>query len=193
MVNIMLKHYPKEMARYDIRSKPGSKEKILDRVAKAAYDNDRTYEGCARCVLAALHHHLHLTDDEREFKGALKASTGLAAGIARKGETCGALIGAIMAVGLVEGTEHLDDFDGYVKTMEAATKVFDEFKKHFGTVKCFEIQEKLLGRHYDFWKDEDAEAWYKDGGLDVCPGVCAIAARIAAEVIFTLQKEEDKM
>ncbi|RLF76707.1 hypothetical protein DRN38_03950 [Thermococci archaeon] len=181
------------MARYDIRSKPGSKEKILDRVAKAAYDNDRAYEGCARCVLAALHHHLHLTDDEREFKGALKASTGLAAGIARKGETCGALIGAIMAVGLVEGTEHLNDFDGYVKTMEAATKVFDEFKKHFGTVKCFEIQEKLLGRHYDFWKDEDAEAWYKDGGLDVCPGVCAIAARIAAEVIFTLQKEEDKM
>ena len=47
-----------------------------------------------------------------------------------------------MAVGLLIGTEHLDDFDGYIKTMEAVGKIFDKFKSHFGTVKCFEIQGK---------------------------------------------------
>ena len=88
-----------------------------------------------------------------------------------------------MAVGLLIGTEHLDDFDGYIKTIEAVGKIFDKFKSHFGTVKCFEIQEKILSRHYDFWKTEDVQAWYKEGGLDACPGVCAIAARIGAEVI----------
>jgi len=48
-------YYPKETAAYNSRSeKAGSKAKILDRVAKAAYNNNRAYEGCARCVLHAL-------------------------------------------------------------------------------------------------------------------------------------------
>jgi len=44
-----------------------------------------------------------------------------------------------------------------------------------------------MGRHYDFKKDEDGIAWYKDGGLDKCPIVCADAARLAAEIILDLQ------
>jgi len=177
--------YPEETARYDTRSeKAGSKGKILDRVAKAAYDNNRAYEGCARCVLHALQTHLNILDDNKSFKDVLKSSTALSAGIARKGETCGALLGALMAIGLETGTEHLDDFDGYVDTMRAASEIFNCFMKHYGTVKCFEIQEKLFGMKIDFFKDEDAEWWYKHDGLDKCPGVCAIAARIAAESIF---------
>lgn len=184
-MSMVLRHYPKEVAKYDTRTeKPASRDKILDTIAKAAFDNDRAYEGCSRCVLSAIQWHLRLTNDEA-FRGALKASTALAAGIARRGETCGALIGAVMAVGLAVGAERLDDFDSYAKSMEAAAKIFDKFKSHFGTVKCFEIQEKFLGRHYDFCKDKDVEAWYKEGGLDVCPGVCATAARISAEVILS--------
>jgi hypothetical protein len=105
-----LNNYPKETARYDTRSEGmASTGKILDRIAKAAYDNDRAYEGCTRCVLAALQDHLHLLDDDKACGAVLKASTALAAGVARRGETCGALTGAIMAVGLVTGGERLDD------------------------------------------------------------------------------------
>lgn len=180
-----IKYYPKETADYRSREEaPASVKKVLDRVAKAAYDNDRAYEGCARCVLEALQRELHLEEDENAYRAALKSSTGLAAGVARRGETCGALLGAIMAIGLFYGTEYLYDWNGYVKTMELAGKVFDKFKERFGTTKCFEIQEKLLGRHYNFWNPKDSEAWYKDGGLDACPGVCATAARIAAEIIL---------
>ena len=186
-----LNNYPKETARYDTRSEGmASTGKILDRIAKAAYDNDRAYEGCTRCVLAALQEHLHLLDDDKAYRAALKASTALAAGVARRGETCGALIGAIMAVGLVTGTERLDDAEGYARAMKVAAEVFDRFKKNYGTVKCFEIQEKLFGRHYDFFNVEDAEAWYKNGGLDKCPGVCSKAARIGAEVILELRKQK---
>lgn len=187
----MLRYYPKETARYDTSAEPpASARKILDVVSKSAYDNNRAYEGCARCVLEALQRHLHLVDDDKAFKAALKASTGLSAGVARKGETCGALIGALMGVGLVTGTERLDDFDRYVKTMEVASAVFDKFENHYGTVRCFEIQEKLLGRRIDFFKEEDREAWYKIGGLDTCPGVCATATRIAAEIILELRKHK---
>jgi C_GCAxxG_C_C family probable redox protein len=183
--------YPKETAHYDRRSEgTASTGKILDRIAKAAYDNDRTYEGCTRCVLAALQDHLYLLHDDKAYRAVLKASTALAAGVARRGETCGALTGAVMAVGLVAGTERLDDSEGYVRAMKVAVEVFDRFRSNYGTVKCFEIQEKLFGRHYDFFNPEDAEAWYKDGGLDKCPSVCAVAARIGAEVIFEFRKQK---
>jgi C_GCAxxG_C_C family probable redox protein len=186
-----LNNYPKEKARYNTRNEGmASTEKILDRIAKAAYDNDRAYEGCTRCVLAALQEHLHLLHDEKAYKAVLKASTPLAAGVARRGETCGALTGAIMAVGLITGAERLDDAEGYAKAMEVAVELFDKFKSNYGTVKCFEIQEKLFGRKYDFFNDEDAEAWYKDDGLDKCPGVCAVAARMGAEAILKLRKRK---
>ena len=184
-------NYPKETARYDTRSEGmASTGKTLDRIAKAAYNNNRAYEGCTRCVLAALQQHLHLLDDDKAYRAVLKASTPLAAGVARRGETCGALIGAMMAVGLTTGAERLDDAEGYVGAMKAAVKVFDRFKSNYGTVKCFEIQEKLFGRHYDFFNPEDAEAWYKDDGLDKCPGVCAVAARIGAEAILELRERK---
>jgi len=88
-----------EKANYTNRQiEPGSREKLLDRVAWAAYYNDRVYEGCTRSVFQALQSHLHLEDG-----AAIKASTALAGGVARMGETCGALTGGIMAIGLVLG------------------------------------------------------------------------------------------
>ena len=182
---IPLKYYPKETADYLSRDeRPGSFNKILDRVSKAAYDNNRAYEGCARCVLHALQTHLHIVSDMTVFKSVLKSSTALSAGVARKGETCGALIGALMAVGLAFGTEFLGDFEGYEKTMGFASGVFNKFKEMYGSVKCSEIQERLFGRRIDFFNPEDSKWWYEHGGLDKCPGVCAVAARLAAEVIL---------
>ena len=178
-------HYPKETAAYNTRSeKAGSPAKVLDRIAKAAYNNNRAYEGCARCVLHALQTHLNILADDNAIKAAMRSSTALSAGVARKGETCGALLGAMLALGLEMGTERLDDFDGYVDTMSAASKVFDRFKEKYGTVKCSEIQTKLLGRSINFFNAEEAEWWYENNGLDVCPGVCAVAARYAAEEIM---------
>lgn len=166
---------------------PGAREKLLDIIAKSAYNNDRAYEGCTRCVLAALIDHLHLSSCEGA-KESLKASTGLAGGVCRMGESCGALTGGIMAIGLAIGSEKLEDFDAYKRVMENSCKLYNRFKEKYYTTRCFEIQEKVLGRRYDFKSKEDSEAWYKDGGLDKCPMVCATAARLAAEIILDLQK-----
>jgi len=168
-------YYPKETAAYNTRAeKAGSTAKILDRVAKAAYNNNRAYEGCARCVLHALIIHLNILTNDTAIKAVMKTSTALSAGVARKGETCGALLGALQAL----------DFDGYVDTMSSASRVFDKFKNKFGTVKCSEIQEKLFGRSINFFNSDEAEWWYEHNGLDKCPGVCAVAAGYAAEEIL---------
>ncbi len=170
-----------ELAEYYSRQvEPGSREKVLDRVAWAAYHNERAYEGCSRSVLQALQSHLHLGD-----AGALKASTGLAAGVARMGESCGALTGAVMAIGLALGSEEPKDVQAYRDTMEAAAEMHNRFKEETGSSLCFEIQKRLFGRSFDFKRDEEAEEWYKTAGLDECPVVCAISARIAADIILT--------
>jgi C_GCAxxG_C_C family probable redox protein len=172
-----------ERADYGTRDvEPGSREKLLDRVAWAAYYNDRVYEGCTRSVLYALETHLHLGDGQ-----ALKASTALAAGVARMGETCGAVTGGIMAIGLVLGKEDLSDIQAYRDTMQASYEMYRRFKEEFKSTICFEIQRELLGRSFDFKRDDEAEEWYKAGGLEKCPMVCAIAARIAADIILTLK------
>lgn len=170
-----------ERARYDTREiEPGSREKLLDRVAWAAYYNDRVYEGCSRAVLQALQCHLHLEDG-----GALKASTALAGGIARMGESCGALIGGMMAIGLVQGKEELDDIQAYRDTMAASHELYHRFKREVGGTMCSEIQKGLFGRNFDFNNDEEAEEWLKAGGLEKCPLVCGIAARMAADIILS--------
>ena len=130
---------------------PGSEAKLIDAVAISAYSNDRAYEGCARCVLAALNEHLRLTSKEG-FDECIKASTALAAGVARMGETCGGLMGGVMALGLEFGSEDMSRFDQYAETMLISRELFCRFRDLFGTVKCFDIQEKLLGRRYNFFK-----------------------------------------
>jgi C_GCAxxG_C_C family probable redox protein len=169
-----------ELAAYDTpEAKPSSKEKLLDRIAWDAYYNDRVYQGCTRCVLNALQTHLHLGTGE-----VLKASTAFSGGVARMGETCGALIGGIMAIGLVLGSDKLEDMTAYRETIEASYKMYNKFKKEMGSTICFEIQNRLFGRSFDFKKNAEAKKWRKAGGLEKCPMVCAIAARIAADIIL---------
>jgi len=107
---------------------PGSREKLIDAAAKSAYNNNRAYEGCSRCVLAALNEHLHLTSPEG-IKECLKASTALAAGVARMGETCGALTGGIMALGLVAGSDRMELVEKYKETMELSYRLYYTFKE----------------------------------------------------------------
>ncbi len=114
----------------------------------------------------------------------MRASFPLSGGIARMGETCGALVGALMAVGLAAGSDRLDDRKSYDECMALGREVYERFKAEHGTTLCYGIQEKLFGRHFDLKRPEEVAAWLKAGGKEKCPLVCASAARIAADVIL---------
>jgi hypothetical protein len=94
-----------------------------------------------------------------------------------------------MAIGLVLGREELEDVQAYRDTMEASYEMYGRFVEQLGATACFEIQRSLLGKSFDFKRDEEAEEWYHAGGLEKCPMVCAIAARIAADIILTLEEK----
>jgi C_GCAxxG_C_C family probable redox protein len=115
-----------------------------------------------------------------------KAGSALAGGVARRGETCGALTGAIMAVCCVVGRERLEDREQYQKAMVEAGRVYDRFNEEVGKTLCAEIQAKKFGKAFRMWVPEERTAFHDAGGHSKtgCPQVCGIAARIAAEIIL---------
>jgi C_GCAxxG_C_C family probable redox protein len=120
-----------------------------------------------------------------------KAGSALAGGVARRGETCGALTGAIMAVCSVVGRERLEDREQYQKAMEDAGRVYDRFHEEVGQTLCAEIHRKRFGKVYHLNVPEERTAFHDAGGHSKtgCPQVCGIAARIAAEIL--LEKRAD--
>ncbi|MEM4487732.1 MAG: C-GCAxxG-C-C family protein [Desulfurococcaceae archaeon] len=154
----------------------------LDKVESYAKELGIKYHGCSQMSLKALQDSLGLEDG-----GAFKAASALAGGVARGGEVCGALLGALMAVSLVFGRDRLEpanDSPKYSKALEVGTKVFDEFKNLYGSVRCRDIQVRLFGRHYDLRNPKEREEFSSSGNRDKCSEVIAVAARIAAKAII---------
>lgn len=124
-----------------------------------------------------------------------KAATVLAGGVARRGETCGALLGALMALGLAAGRERMEDTDQYRRAMAPAGRIAvrfqEELQRQFGfdeslsTTLCRDVQARIYGRGFDMTDREDYKAFLDAGGHSAqgCPKVCAVAAQVAAEEI----------
>jgi C_GCAxxG_C_C family probable redox protein len=123
-----------------------------------------------------------------------KAGSALAGGVARRGETYGALTGAIMAVSCVVGREMLEDRDQYVKAMDDAGRVYDRFNEEIGETLCAEIHRKRFGQVYRLCIPEERAAFHEMGGHSRtgCPEVCGVAAKIAAEVILDIKERESQ-
>lgn len=132
-------------------------------------------------MLASLQEKLNIGDE-----ASFMAGTSLAGGVARHGETCGALTGVVMAIGLVGGRKSIEDIDAYQSCMELAYEGREKFLERVGHTLCAEIQKILLGRSYRMYDEEDRQRFHDDGGHERtgCPGVCGKAARIAAEIIL---------
>ena len=124
-------------------------------------------------------------------KEVFKAGSALAAGVAKRGETCGALTGAIMAIGSLVGRERLEDKDQLQFAMEVADEVYVLFREKVGHTLCSEIHKIRYGRAFRLYVPEESEAFHNMGGhsREGCPEVCGIAARIAAEVILDLKRK----
>jgi C_GCAxxG_C_C family probable redox protein len=161
-----------------------SKEELLDRIEKTAHDYEAKYHGCSRSVMRSLADHLGLGDSLT-----FKAATPLSGGVAMRGETCGALIAGIMALGIAWGTETIEDED-WMEPVIAGYRLCRRFEKELGSTSCREIQRTRLGRAFNFADLKDYEEFQKAGGYVECPKVVAKAARLAAQMI--LERPERK-
>jgi C_GCAxxG_C_C family probable redox protein len=160
---------------------------LVKEIGRRALFYDK-YSGCSQSVLLALQEGLMVGDQE-----SFKAATVLSGGVARRGETCGALLGALMAVGLVEGRSRMPNTPVYAAACAEADIIATEFqrrvekefkfKEQLKSTICWDIQRGIYGRSYDLRDTLQREAFYACGGHgdDGCPKVCKIAAEVAAE------------
>ena len=167
-------------------------EKLVKEIRRRAHEYDQ-YSGCSQSVLLALQEGLDIGD-----KASFKSATVLSGGVARRGETCGALLGALMALGLVSGRERMEDSDRYAQATNIANEICDEFQRRleeefgFGepleSTLCREIQTRIYGRSFDLRDPAQREAFLAAGGHsdEGCYKVCGIAAEAAAERLLKL-------
>jgi C_GCAxxG_C_C family probable redox protein len=111
--------------------------------------------------------------------------------VAKRGETCGALTGAIMATGLLVGREKFEDKEQLQMALATADQVYLRFKKEVGHTLCSEIHKIRYGKTFRLYIPEEGEAFHNMGGHSRtgCPEVCGIGARIAAEIILEIKEK----
>lgn len=171
-----------------------SDEEILSKIEQRAYANELEYHGCCQATLKALQDHLGIGN-----LATFKAATPFALGISRMGDCCGALIAGIMAIGIEFGREDLDESrasqDSMHRAMDLGAELCEKFEREFGSHRCWDIQEKLLGRRFDprlpeIQKMKEAGTYYSTlaKGASI---VSAKGARLAAEIILRERKKPE--
>jgi C_GCAxxG_C_C family probable redox protein len=104
-------------------------------------------------------------------------------GIALRGETCGAVIGSLMALGLEFGRDDLSDWRGYIGSLPSARRFCKRFEDENGSTACASILKQKLGRNYDLADKTEALEYATSGGPEACSEVVASAVQIASEAI----------
>ncbi len=128
---------------------------------------------CAQAILAALAPRLNLEEET-----ALKAAAAFGGGIGRTGGNCGAVSGALIAIGLRYGAVDIDDQDSKTATYENAKQFLEQFKALHKTMVCRE----LTG--YDFSNPEELQQ-FKDRkvGASLCTGLIKDTVKLVEEII----------
>lgn len=172
-------------------SKELAKEELLDKVEEAAQKCERELHGCGRCALSALMQHLEL-GDKSSADLILKAILPLSGGIAQTRNTCAAMLGGLMAIGMVFFPGKLEDatMEDIRAAMTLGRQYYRRFEKEVGNVRCFDIREVGLGRCFDTADPDEYDKFVKAGAYDLCASVCGKAARLAAEFILQIRQKQ---
>lgn len=158
----------------------------LDGIFLKAYSLEKKYGGCAQAVLVTLQDLFPEIRDE-----VVKAGHTLAggSGLSCQG-TCGALAGGLMAISSLygrpkEGFGHEKDYrDAYRLSIELVKR----FETEYGSIRCCEVQERIMGRSFDLRTREGNMKFDQAGGHDdKCTTVAGNGARWAAELILDHQ------
>ncbi|MBI9086884.1 MAG: C_GCAxxG_C_C family protein [Desulfobacterales bacterium] len=159
--------------------------------AQKAFELAETYErkctGCAQTTLAGIFDALDIENED-----VFKAASGLADGIGLTGNgSCGALVGAAMAIGHLFGRER-KDFSDMMAPMDSYLMVkslHDRFMETFGHIRCHDIQHHLMGRTYNLLDPEELRQAFADNMVAHCSRVTGTAAAMAAEIILDAQNK----
>lgn len=165
----------------------GTKEERIARVSANAGDYEEESRNCAQATLAALVEEFDLDGGSDVLKAA-----SFMPGVASSRETCGALLGGIMALGLAYGRDSLSNPDWkkpevdeeWQRVRRKINGYCEAFRAEFGSISCSVIRPALMGRDYDPLDPEDRKQFAADGGIQKCRFPPEVAARLAATLLL---------
>ena len=146
-------------------------DKNMDHKEKAIYYFSQQLH-CSQSVLAAFADECGITEEK-----ALKLGSCFGGGM-RKGEVCGAVTGALMALGLLYGQNAVDDKEGRLSSDKVNDLMMDRFKEKCGSYICND----LLGCDII---SEEGHQYCLDNKLftEFCPKMVAAAVEVVEEII----------
>ncbi len=158
-------------------------QKIYNNLESKVKANLRLCGNCAQTTFLTLQEEFDL-----EGQAILKALTPFP-GIALRGETCGAITGSLMALGLIYGRdkENLNNWQAYLDSLPPSRKFCHRFEDELGSTMCADIVKSQFGRRFDLADPVEAMQWMNCGALEKCGEVIEIGVRIAAEIILEKQ------
>jgi C_GCAxxG_C_C family probable redox protein len=131
---------------------------------------------CSQALLSTYGPELGL---DREI--ALKVATAFGGGMGGMGETCGAVTGAFMVIGLKYGRTRDEDGDAAEKAYNVVREFVDKSKSRHGSIVCRELLD------YDISSPQRMQAATEEGLFTIrCPRF----VRDAAEIVELLLGEE---
>ena len=104
-----------------------------------------------------------------------KIATGLCAGISRTCGTCGAVIGAIMAINLIYGRSAPEE--SLESNFAVVQRFINKFESEFGSINCKQLTDCDLGT-------EEGQTTFKENKLvEQCKDYTEAATKIAMSII----------
>lgn len=156
------------------------KEELLKELEEKVEKFMPMYRSCALTSFAVLNDQFQLKADNKTIR-ALMPFTG---GLASRGETCGAVSGSLLAIGLFFESINQKGQGSAGSSMKYGGMFFDRFAKEFGSTRCKEVVKHQYGRYYDFQKPEDTKLFMEAAKSGKCMEVVKKAVLIAGEIII---------
>jgi C_GCAxxG_C_C family probable redox protein len=128
---------------------------------------------CAQSVIEAFSADLGL---DRET--ALKLATGFGAGIARRGEVCGAVSGGILVLGLKYGRGSTQDRSATETTYQKTLELMQKFEQRHGSCQC-----RVLTEGCDL-RTPQGQAFFKE--QDLLHKTCVKCVETVCETVGTM-------
>ena len=150
------------------------KEAFVEEVKAKTFETEMKCHGCAQVIV-----HTFLDVLGLDNRAVSLAASPFFAGIALTGNTCGALIGSLMVLGLVFGREDVyEGQPGLIREVKPLRKLVKTFQQNNENFNCAQITGT------DLANPEKAEAYFGSGGLERCADIMAQAAGYTAELIY---------
>ena len=151
------------------------KDQFLDELRARIIQTEIKHHGCAQVIVQTF-----LDIFGIENRALLMAASPFFAGIALTGQTCGALIGSLMVLGMAFGRQDLDEgLEGLIKgvrPMRRLVKTFGKENEHF-TCKG------ITG--VDLSDSKQAEEYFGTGGLERCANMMADVSVLVGDLLYT--------